>query len=282
MGGAVQGELELAVHGIGDVVRRAVAHQDDRRSPLLQVGREAVHEDPGHAVAVGHAVEVGDPQLDLFEPVLALERGEGIDDVPHLVVLLARDDVGGHDVDVGEALVVHFRQSLDRCRDLDVLLAGDLPADDVGREGQTHLRVGEGLFGAVDEVVDGLPRLGHGGPERGDQDARPVGVLLVMRAGERCGCSKKNHERHKSKQGFHHHSFSSPTIASSSVQQDAGHKKRHALLVVSRPFTAPFTCKGVRPRKHHFPSTCERDILTSPHPPPPPSRRTFFNGPSSG
>ena len=41
-------------------------------------------------------------------------------------------------------------------------------------------------------------------------------------------------------------------------------RKRHALVVVSRPFTVPFTCKGVRPHKRHFPPACERDIPTSP------------------
>ncbi|MPN56034.1 hypothetical protein SDC9_203719 [bioreactor metagenome] len=49
----IERELELAVHRVCRVVRRAVAHEDDHGVLLREILRETLDEDVGHQVAVG-------------------------------------------------------------------------------------------------------------------------------------------------------------------------------------------------------------------------------------
>ena len=163
------------------MLRRAVAHEDYRRALLRELLVEALDENLRHHVAVLHRREVGLPELKLLEAVLAAYLRKAVYEARYIVVLLARDYVHRHDADVSEALVVHLRERLGGRRDYDVLLARQLPADDVRRIGDAHLGLGERGLRGIDEVVYRLLRLRHRRAERGYQYAALV--LLRLRLG---------------------------------------------------------------------------------------------------
>ena len=225
VGDLVQSDLKLTVHGVGDVMRRAVPHQHDGG---ILVGKflESLHEDLRHLVAAFDAGKERLAEAQILDAVFAFQFAPSLDHVFDLVVFGAGDDVRRHHADFGEALVVQLRQGHDgRGRDVLLAFAGQLAADDVGSERQTHFGAGERLFGGGHQIVDGFAGAGHGSAERGDQDCLLLFLFGFLGAGD--SGESDGREGDGEDHGLKGHVHQTTFHEIFSEAQASGDKKRH-------------------------------------------------------